>query len=134
MVSCLTVSLSGCCHRDIGNMLPDGLSGRHEVRNAMTRFRILLARTICPAMLGLVVSSGIASGAQAEAPDVKPSANAMPIRAEQDLPLPVELSDVRTYRHCHNTPRRTYCHTKERLPIRVPAAKVTTAPGLSHVS
>jgi hypothetical protein len=29
------------------------------------------------------------------------------------------LTDARSYRHCHNTPRRTYCHTKEQLPITI---------------
>jgi hypothetical protein len=109
-------------------------SGHHEVRNAMTRFRILLAKTICPAMLGLVVSSGLASGAQAETALVDSSVKPVAILAEQGLHLPIELSDVRTYRHCHNTPRRTYCHTKERLPIRVPASKISADPRLCHVS
>jgi hypothetical protein len=100
----------------------------------MTRFRILLTKTICPAMLGLVASSGLANGAQAGTAHVDSSANAAPIRAEQDLPPPIELSDVRTYRHCHNTPRRTYCHTKERLPIRVPAVKSSATPRRCHAS
>lgn len=30
-----------------------------------------------------------------------------------------QMADVRTYRHCHTTPRRTYCHTLERLPVTV---------------
>jgi hypothetical protein len=29
------------------------------------------------------------------------------------------FADARSYRHCHNTPRRTYCHTKEPLPITI---------------
>jgi hypothetical protein len=29
------------------------------------------------------------------------------------------FTDARSYRHCHNTPRRTYCHTKEQLPITI---------------
>lgn len=28
-----------------------------------------------------------------------------------------EIVDARTYRHCHNTPRRVYCHTREHLPV-----------------
>lgn len=28
-------------------------------------------------------------------------------------------ADARSYRHCHNTPWRTYCHTKEPLPITI---------------
>jgi hypothetical protein len=28
-----------------------------------------------------------------------------------------EVADARGYRHCHNTPRRIYCHTREHLPI-----------------
>ena len=28
----------------------------------------------------------------------------------------VQLADARSYRHCHNMPRRTYCHKAERLP------------------
>jgi hypothetical protein len=28
-----------------------------------------------------------------------------------------DVVDARSYRHCHNTPRRTYCHTREPLPI-----------------
>jgi ribosomal protein L25 (general stress protein Ctc) len=27
--------------------------------------------------------------------------------------------NAKNYRHCHNTPRRVYCHTKEPLPVRV---------------
>lgn len=27
-----------------------------------------------------------------------------------------QLVDARDYRHCHNMPRRTYCHKGERLP------------------
>lgn len=134
MVSCLTVSLSGRCHRDIGNMLPDGLSGHHEVRNAMTNFRLLLAQRIGRAMLVVVVLSSLAIGSQAETIDDKSSPRAVPTRSEQRVPPTIELSDARTYRHCHNTPRRTYCHTKERLPIRVPASKGTAAPRLCHVS
>jgi hypothetical protein len=30
-----------------------------------------------------------------------------------------DFADARSYRHCHNTPRRTYCHTKEQLPITI---------------
>lgn len=33
---------------------------------------------------------------------------------------PWRLADVRTYRHCHNTPRRVYCHTREHLPVTPP--------------
>ncbi len=30
-----------------------------------------------------------------------------------------QVADIRTYRHCHNTPRRTYCHTREHLPVTI---------------
>jgi hypothetical protein len=28
------------------------------------------------------------------------------------------LVAAKTYRHCHNTPRRVYCHTNEPLPVK----------------
>jgi len=28
----------------------------------------------------------------------------------------IVVADARDYRHCHNQPRRTYCHKKDRLP------------------
>lgn len=28
-----------------------------------------------------------------------------------------QVADVRDYRHCHNTPRHTYCHSSECLPV-----------------
>lgn len=31
-----------------------------------------------------------------------------------------QVADARSFRHCHNTPRRTYCHTREVLPVTVP--------------
>jgi len=34
---------------------------------------------------------------------------------------------ARSYRHCHNMPRRTYCHAKERLPRNWPPN--TNTPG-----
>jgi hypothetical protein len=30
-----------------------------------------------------------------------------------------KVAETKTYRHCHNTPRRTYCHTRERLRVSV---------------
>jgi hypothetical protein len=32
----------------------------------------------------------------------------------------LQLADGRGVRHCHNTPRRVYCHTREVLPISLP--------------
>lgn len=32
----------------------------------------------------------------------------------------ITLVDARPFRHCHNTPRRVYCHTREWLPLTVP--------------
>jgi hypothetical protein len=29
----------------------------------------------------------------------------------------LQLADGRGVRHCHNTPRRAYCHTREALPV-----------------
>ena len=46
----------------------------------------------------------------------------------------LQFVDVRDARHCHNTPRRTYCHTKENLPVRVPDSKVSSALRIRHVS
>ena len=31
--------------------------------------------------------------------------------------VPTEIADARGYRHCHNAPRRIYCHTREHLPV-----------------
>ncbi len=100
----------------------------------MTNFRFLLARRIGPTMLAVAALSGLASGAQAETTGGTLLANAAPARAEQGMPLPIELSDARTYRHCHNTPRRTYCHTKERLPVRLPSSTASALLRFCHVS
>ncbi len=100
----------------------------------MTNFRFLVARRTGPAMLAVVVLIGLASGVHAETSDGKPSAKAVSTRAEQGMPLPIELSDARTYRHCHNTPRRTYCHTKEHLPIRPRVSSASLSLSLSHAS
>jgi hypothetical protein len=40
---------------------------------------------------------------------------------------PLQLVDARGYRHCHNLPRRTYCHKGERLPRNWPANTDTPA-------
>lgn len=100
----------------------------------MTNLRFLLAKRTGRATLAVVVLTGLASGAQAETADGKPSTTGVPARAEQGMRLPIELSDARTYRHCHNTPRRTYCHTKEHLPVRPPASEASTPLRLCHVS
>lgn len=38
--------------------------------------------------------------------DIAPSAN-------------FQLADARPIRHCHNTARRVYCHTREDLPLTI---------------
>lgn len=50
-------------------------------------------------------------------------------------PAGLQIADARNVRHCHNTPRRTYCHTREQLPVTVrpsalngPAGYLTCAP------
>ena len=43
-----------------------------------------------------------------------------------DRPL-VQRVDARAYRHCHNLPRRTYCHKRARLPRNWPANTDTPA-------
>lgn len=32
----------------------------------------------------------------------------------------VVLADARDYRHCHNQPRHSYCHKRDRLPVNWP--------------
>lgn len=47
---------------------------------------------------------------------------AMPVAAEHRMPengataSAVRVADAHPYRHCHNLPRRTYCHKQDRLP------------------
>jgi len=38
------------------------------------------------------------------------------------------LVGAKTYRHCHNTPRRVYCHTNEPLPVTVRETAPTDRP------
>jgi len=42
------------------------------------------------------------------------------------------LADARPYRHCHNQPRRTYCHKKDRLPAVWPPFSDRQDPGKSR--
>lgn len=44
----------------------------------------------------------------------------------------IELADARSYTHCHNLPRRTYCHKAERLPVNWPPN--TSTPGTKGTS
>jgi hypothetical protein len=46
----------------------------------------------------------------------------------------LQLVDERNFRHCHNTPRRTYCHKNEQLPVRVSTATNSISLRISHVS
>ena len=39
----------------------------------------------------------------------------------------LQFVDARDYRHCHNLPRRTYCHATERLPRNGPPNTDTPA-------
>jgi len=39
------------------------------------------------------------------------------------------MADAHPYRHCHNLPRRTYCHKQERLPQNWPPHSDTPHPG-----
>lgn len=56
---------------------------------------------ICVAVLSLMVST---------AGDQRPEdAPVLPARQQQ-------LADARPYTHCHNLPRRTYCHSSQKLP------------------
>lgn len=55
---------------------------------------------------------------------------AFPLADPQRL-LPFELTDARSYHHCHNLPRRTYCHTQRSLPSNWPPN--TNTPGSVHL-
>jgi hypothetical protein len=46
----------------------------------------------------------------------------------------LQLVDERNFRHCHNTPRRTYCQKNEQLPVRVSTATNSISLRISHVS
>lgn len=53
----------------------------------------------------------------------------------------LHLADARDYSHCHNLPRRTYCHEAQRLPRNWPpntdtpgTPKETKARGKPHVT
>lgn len=40
--------------------------------------------------------------------------------AARDGPAPIILASPHSYRHCHNLPRRVYCHKDEALPTNWP--------------
>jgi hypothetical protein len=42
-----------------------------------------------------------------------------PAVADITPPANRQLVDARTVRHCHNTARRVYCHTSEKLPLTI---------------
>jgi hypothetical protein len=42
-----------------------------------------------------------------------------PAAADIAPPANQQLADARTVRHCHNTARRVYCHTSEKLPLTI---------------
>jgi hypothetical protein len=42
-----------------------------------------------------------------------------PAVADIAPPANQQLADARTVRHCHNTARRVYCHTRETLPLTI---------------
>jgi hypothetical protein len=50
--------------------------------------------------------------------------------APQDHDILTKFAHKRSYRHCHNMPRRMYCHAKERLPRNWPPN--TNTPGRSR--
>lgn len=76
------------------------------------------------ALTGVMASLTSISAAAA----VSPTVALAPSAIEADTAL--QLVDVRSYRHCHNMPGRTRCHSKQRLPVNWPPN--TNTPGNSR--
>jgi hypothetical protein len=64
-----------------------------------------IAPKLVPPLIMVLVATGLASD--------------LPLTDTRVAKTDRMYADARSYRHCHNTPRRTYCHTKEPLPITI---------------
>ena len=67
---------------------------------------------------GLMIAAGLAA-ASSQPAAAGYGALAPPMNA-LDAGALLQLADVRSYRHCHNMPRRTRCHFSQRLPVNWP--------------
>ena len=74
--------------------------------------------------LALLVSSALYAIATEASPF-----GSFPVAA-RDGAAPFVLAAPRSYRHCHNLPRRVYCHKDEALPANWPPN--TNTPGSQH--
>jgi hypothetical protein len=87
----------------------------------MSKRKFLLARLALAAGFAVAISESAAAALYAQVPAVDATLQA-------DLFQP---ADARSYHHCHNTPRRIYCHTRGWLPSNWPPNSNT--PGTSRL-
>lgn len=55
--------------------------------------------------------------------------NRAPAENGASAPGQLQLADARPYLHCHNLPRRTYCHKGRQLPVNWPPNPAATRTG-----
>jgi len=76
----------------------------------MSKRIILSAGLMLAAGVAAAASQPAAAGLSAQEPKADtPEAGAL-----------LQLVDARSYHHCHNMPRRTRCHSSQRLPVNWP--------------
>jgi hypothetical protein len=78
-----------------------------------------LLRSTVIGLAALLVAAAIASAASSQE-DLS--------SAQTTAAAPIILADAHSYRHCHNLPKRTYCHKKGPLPQNWPPLSNTPHP------
>ena len=86
-----------------------------EMRNRHCLFTSTLAFGVAVTLIVPVWAAAV-SGASARNEAAEPNTVGL-----------LQIADARSYRHCHNLPRRTYCHKGEPLPTNWPPN--TNTPG-----
>ena len=84
------------------------MDARHALTQSADRSGIMAMLIVASCACALFAGHASASAAM---PEVQPAMTLT--KRDADL----QVADVRDYRHCHNTPRHTYCHTRECLPV-----------------
>ena len=83
------------------------MDARHALNQSADRSGIMAMLIVASCACALFAGHASASAI--------PDDQTAPTLTKRDAAL--QVADVRDYRHCHNTPRHTYCHTRECLPV-----------------
>jgi hypothetical protein len=92
-------------HRSLGDEAT--MDARHALNQSADRSGIMAILIVASCACALFAGHAGASAI--------PDNQTAPTLTKRDAAL--QVADVRDYRHCHNTPRHTYCHTRGCLPV-----------------